>query len=624
MILRQESLPQANIYSSKVLFDQMEDRNKKRMNQILRRKKAFSTRNKTIKFEEEKSDLSPKNEKEEININTFSQFNKSIFNYYNENTNENFMKKCEKNSLNDINNNSTNHNSSILNKDSQINGSNFEEETKDIFIENKSKTMNKSEYNNTSDIYKHNNSIVNIDIINCEDTFLDESKENENENNYLNSNKFAIKYLSSSLDSFIKLDNHLVTKAKLQNNCFTDSYSQALEFNFDDKISNIKNIFTKNYLVTEIIKEEKESETPLKINKKDKEKNKNKNIFNNENNEEIDMIKRMARRRAYSKRIRNNILNKNLKDVFEIKNENKKNSEKTLNQSKSCKRINKNNINLTYKNCNTYRNINIKKKHFERKKNIDEENSNNFARKTICNFKKRINLNNSFNIFNKNDINCNIHNKTLTAKNSSKNIINKNEKLCKKMITSKSNLIIFKKNPIQKNKNELNCSMNNLYPKTTRKIQKSKSAKRINDITLNNKNDKQITIHKKEQINNLNKTKILKKNPTMGKLNCIKRTSFHNKENNSKIVKNNDLNKTVLIKSNKNESSFLNNTISFRNLKSKKSIVNNNVNTRNSMPFKQKTKKIVKNILIKENNKNSNKLKLNKSYCCLISTNKNS
>ena len=270
MILRQESLPQANIYSSKVLFDQMEDRNKKRMNQILRRKKAFSTRNKTIKLEEEKSDLSPKNEKEEININTFSQFNKSIFNYYNENTNENFMKKCEKNSLNDINNNSTNHNSSILNKDSQINGSNFEEETKDIFIENKSKNMNKSEYNNTSDIYKHNNSIVNIDIINFEDTFLDESKENENENNYLNSNKFAIKYLSSSLDSFIKLDNHLVTKAKLQNNCFTDSYSQALEFNFDDKINNFKNIFTKNYLVTEIIKEE---------NRYDKKNGKKKGLF---------------------------------------------------------------------------------------------------------------------------------------------------------------------------------------------------------------------------------------------------------------------------------------------------------------------------------------------------------
>ena len=41
MNLRRESLPQANIYSSKILFDQMEDRNKKRMNQILKRKKAL-------------------------------------------------------------------------------------------------------------------------------------------------------------------------------------------------------------------------------------------------------------------------------------------------------------------------------------------------------------------------------------------------------------------------------------------------------------------------------------------------------------------------------------------------------------------------------------------------------
>ena len=97
----------------------------------------------------------------------------------------------------------------------------------------------------------------------------------------MNSNKFAIKYLSSSLDSFIKLDNHLVTKAKIQNNCFTDSYSQALEFNFDDKVNNFKNILTKTYLVTEIIKEEKEYETPLKINKKKKEKNRQKNNINN-------------------------------------------------------------------------------------------------------------------------------------------------------------------------------------------------------------------------------------------------------------------------------------------------------------------------------------------------------
>ena len=57
MLLRQESLPQTYIYSSKILFDQMEDRNKKRMNQILRRKKALSTRNKTSKHLKKKNQI---------------------------------------------------------------------------------------------------------------------------------------------------------------------------------------------------------------------------------------------------------------------------------------------------------------------------------------------------------------------------------------------------------------------------------------------------------------------------------------------------------------------------------------------------------------------------------------
>ena len=91
MLLRQESFPQANIYSSKILFDQMEDRNKKRMNQILRRKKALSTRNKSTKFEEEKSNISPKLEKEESNINIYSQFNQNIYNF--NYTNDNYPKK---------------------------------------------------------------------------------------------------------------------------------------------------------------------------------------------------------------------------------------------------------------------------------------------------------------------------------------------------------------------------------------------------------------------------------------------------------------------------------------------------------------------------------------------------
>ena len=200
MLLRKESLPKANIYSSKILFDQMEDRNKKRISQILRRKKALSTRNKTKIFEEEKLD-SPKKEKDEININTFNQFNKSIYNF--NNLNENSPKKSYiKNSINDINyNNSTNHNSSILNKDSQekeINISNIEGNTTEILIPNKNQKINETNIN--SNINQENKSIINVDIIdNFDENFNDENKEK----NYLDSNEFAIKYLSSSLKSFI-------------------------------------------------------------------------------------------------------------------------------------------------------------------------------------------------------------------------------------------------------------------------------------------------------------------------------------------------------------------------------------------------------------------------------------
>ena len=105
----------------------------------------------------------------------------------------------------------------------------------------------------------------------------------------------------------------------------------------------------------------------------------------------------------------------------------------------------------------------------------------------------------------------------------------------------------------------------------------------------------------------------------MRKINFMKRKIIDETEKNPKTTKNNDLNKTVFIKSNKNEKSFLNNTISFRNIKCKKSIVNNNINSRYSIPIKHKEKKIVKNILDNENNKASYKLKLNKSYCCLTS-----
>ncbi len=647
MLLRQESLPQANIYSSKILFDQMEDRNKKRMNQILRRKKALSTKNKTVKYDEEKSNISPKCEKEESNINILNQFNQSIYNI--NFTNEDYPKnKVElKNSINDINNNnSTNHNSSVLggySQEKEVTVSNIEGDTSELLISNQNLTQNINNKNSTPTIYKDNKSIINIDIINCDESFNDEIKENSN---YFDSNEYAIKYLSSSSDSFIKLDNHLVAKAKFQNNCFTDSYSQALELNYNDNSINYKVLHNRNYLVTEIIKEEREreGETPIKRkNKKEKEK------YKNRNDEEKEILKRMERRKAYSKRIRNNVLNKNTKDDIGINlYMSKKNSLKIMNKSKSCKKLTSNNIiNKGCKNICIYKNKNIKKNSFyiKRNKNQDEINNkylNNAGRRTIYNINKKLSLNNSFNCLIKNDKNK----KTITVMNSSKNlkiIINKNEKPHKGVCTSRSNLNIFKNNIITKNKNNLNISMNNFYPKLIRKekMRKSKSVKKIHDYPKNNilynntnninENNKYITNEKlsiklkkmNNMINNnnknvnLNNNKTLKKNPTMGRLTFQKKTNINKKDD---ISKSENLNKTVIITSNKNDSSVLNSAISYKNIKYKKNSNTNcnfnNTNSRNSMPVKIKTKKIVKNIL-NTGGKGVNKLKMNKSFCYL-------
>ena len=184
-------------------------------------------------------------------------------------------------------------------------------------------------------------------------------------------------------------------------------------------------------------------------------------------------------------------------------------------------------------------------------------------------------------------------------------------------------------------------SMNNFYPKLIRKekIRKSKSAKRINDIskkyTLNNNQEKNQNLTnkkllikmKKEKINQKNginnSNRILKKNPTMGRLTCVKKLNINKKDDSSKV---DNLNKTVIISSNKNESSFLSNAVSYKNIKYKKYNNNNNsniINSRNSMPFKAKTKKIVKNIL-NTGNKVINKLKMNKSFCFLANKDKKS
>ena len=469
----------------------------------------------------------------------------------------------------------------------------MEEVTTEIIMPNPKNNDNIT----NSNINQENKSIINVDIINFDEPFNDESKDN----NYINSNEFAIKCLSSSLNSFIRLDNHLVAKVRLQNNCFTDSYSQALELNYKD---NFSNIHSKSYLVTEIIKEEKEKEgeTPLKRNKKN-DKNKHKNNCDI-NNEENDINNRMARKRAYSKRIRNNALNKNLNNEFGIN----KNIDKSLNISKSCKKLKKSdNIRLTYRNCGCIH---------------KNSNNTNYERKTICNLAKKNNVNNSFNMLNKNDKNkiCNLKKtKTLTTINSSKNIV-KNEKLFQRLYSSKSNLNIFNKNITlikKNNKNNLNISMKNCHQKLieNNNMRKSKSVKRIN----NNLNNKKYKINNNLKIHQ-NNNGVLRKNPTMGTLTFIKKTNINKKDKNTTLQKNNDngdANNNILRKkNNKNENYTLYNTKSYKNIKTIGNI-NNNINMRNSIPIKQKTNKILKKIY--NTDKTIKNLKLNKSYCYLNS-----
>ena len=80
----------------------------------------------------------------------------------------------------------------------------------------------------------------------------------------MDDNEFALNFLTSKNKSFIQLGNNLITKVKMQNNDFTESYILALGLNEQnkpkEKYINFNNI--------EIIKEEKENDFDKKEMKK--------------------------------------------------------------------------------------------------------------------------------------------------------------------------------------------------------------------------------------------------------------------------------------------------------------------------------------------------------------------
>ena len=291
MLVREDSIPQVNVYSSKILFEQVDNRNKKRMAQMLKRKTALSAKHNDNKEKEKnispmKSPIILKTNKEDdlliINLETKKNINNNFDNSYFDKElltdikleldNTNKIKKhliCESNIVdnsntffnennNYYNNSSTNNsnNNSIINRDSQekeVNISNLENDSIDDIIINKDNLDDDCLLNND------NEKILSKSLYNYDHD--DDNIQSKEERKIKEENEFALKYLTSSSDSFVQLDNNLVAKAKAQGGEMTDSYFQAL---FPDLIiDNNKSLKTKNYEVTEIIKEEKEVDSPF-------------------------------------------------------------------------------------------------------------------------------------------------------------------------------------------------------------------------------------------------------------------------------------------------------------------------------------------------------------------------
>ena len=273
MCIKNAVLPQANIYSSKVLFDKLDDRNQKRIAQIVKRKNALFSKNKiynTItKDKSSEQMITPSTQELSLLNNTLNISKSSIKeeNYINKiilskprTTMERFFSSYKHHSKNIDSSN-------ISNKFNIVEDDLYE---KEVNISNLNDNDNFGENLTEKPKYKNNNKIIllnkknknNIKKINDTDKNLKEV------NNICQRNKYAIEFLSSNLDSFVEFKNKLVTKAKYNKNYFTLSYSQALFLDYNNlsnkKLGKDKNY---NYEVNDIIKEENESYSPKTNNK---------------------------------------------------------------------------------------------------------------------------------------------------------------------------------------------------------------------------------------------------------------------------------------------------------------------------------------------------------------------
>ena len=277
MYIKNSIFPQVNIYSSKTLFDNLENRNQKRKAQIMKRKRLLTSKNKntnlntTIKDKSSEQMITQSTQEASTNQNN-NKFNLSKSdmrqdNYYNKVLCTSKTKAIER-FLSSFKNDNKINDSIFISNNFNINNENLAE--KEVNISNLNDNENYLETNNANEIDKDKSKSQNKrnklnEKLNNKYNFkkINKSENMNQRKNICQGNKHAIEFLSSSLDSFVEFKNKLVTKAKYDKNYFTLSYSQAL-FSDYNKIENKKFGEDKinGYEVNEIIKEENESCSP--------------------------------------------------------------------------------------------------------------------------------------------------------------------------------------------------------------------------------------------------------------------------------------------------------------------------------------------------------------------------
>ena len=273
--------------SHKFLYENNDDRNIKRISQFYKRKKALSPDINLIKTEE--NNIIKNKGKTKKNRNSVEIIN--IFNFIINKYDEEFNINQNKTKNKDIKENSkTNELKSLyidLDKDIDV-------------IKNGS---NKKIIYDTSKLDEENNEIILNDFINV-----------QNKDSF-NKNEFALKYLSSSIKSFVKLGNNLKTKAKIKNNEFTESYILALGLCAQNCQKNNYQYFGN----IDVIKEEKENDEELMEKGLKKTKSFPEYNFNKKINSKYKKVKKKKINLCLDKNIKNNNninLNKNKNCLF--------------------------------------------------------------------------------------------------------------------------------------------------------------------------------------------------------------------------------------------------------------------------------------------------------------------